>query len=415
MVINHLDLFSGIGGFHLGFERAGYKVNAFFSEVDQHAIAVYKHKFPNSTYVGSVTDVHGGDLPRIDLITFGSPCQDFSLAGKRKGMSGERSSLVSEAIRLIDECRPRVFVWENVKGTFSSNAGEDFAAIIQAFTDLGSYTLEWQLLNTAWFLPQNRERIYLVGYLGRPRHYTGSVFPITEAGRKDISLEGARAAVSKTLTARGQHDLHSGLQLVEVKYPSDVRGKDTMPTVRTGGRSSITAKHSWDIVIESGPHEVKQLNKLNESNNGTQPYMQNRVYDGDGIAPAVTQFANQMKVVEPNFTYEAANKIVRENEFYEGEPKALDFYNHSVRDDSPTLTDPKHNNQGLFDGYRIRRLTPIECERLQGFPDNHTKYGIVDGEVKEMANTHRYKQCGNAVTVDVVEAVAKQIKKNLLL
>jgi DNA (cytosine-5)-methyltransferase 1 len=415
MVINHLDLFSGIGGFHLGFERAGYKVNAFFSEVDQHAIAVYKHKFPNSTYVGSVTDVHGGDLPRIDLITFGSPCQDFSLAGKRKGMSGERSSLVSEAIRLIDECRPRVFVWENVKGTFSSNAGEDFAAIIQAFTDLGSYTLEWQLLNTAWFLPQNRERIYLVGYLGRPRHYTGSVFPITEAGRKDISLEGTRAAVSKTLTARGQHDLHSGLQLVEVKYPSDVRGKDTMPTVRTGGRSSITAKHSWDIVIESGPHEVKQLNKLNESNNGTQPYMQNRVYDGDGIAPAVTQFANQMKVVEPNFTYEAANKIVRENEFYEGEPKALDFYNHSVRDDSPTLTDPKHNNQGLFDGYRIRRLTPIECERLQGFPDNHTKYGIVDGEVKEMANTHRYKQCGNAVTVDVVEAVAKQIKKNLLL
>jgi len=306
MVINHLDLFSGIGGFHLGFERAGYKVNAFFSEVDQHAIAVYKHKFPNSTYVGSVTDVHGGDLPRIDLITFGSPCQDFSLAGKRKGMSGERSSLVSEAIRLIDECRPRVFVWENVKGTFSSNAGEDFAAIIQAFTDLGGYTLERQLLNTAWFLPQNRERIYLVGYLGRPRHYTGSVFPITEAGRKDISLEGTRAAVSKTLTARGQHDLHSGLQLVEVKYPSDVRGKDTMPTVRTGGRSSITAKHSWDIVIESGPHEVKQLNKLNESNNGTQPYMQNRVYDGDGIAPAVTQFANQMKVVEPNFTYDHA-------------------------------------------------------------------------------------------------------------
>ena len=384
MVINHLDLFSGIGGFHLGFERAGYKVNAFFSEVDPHAISVYKHKFPNSTYVGSVTDVHGGELPRIDLITFGSPCQDFSLAGKRKGMSGERSSLVSEAIRLIDECRPRVFVWENVKGTFSSNAGEDFAAIIQAFTDLGGYTLEWQLLNTAWFLPQNRERIYLVGYLGRPRHYTGSVFPITEAGRKDISLEGARAAVSKTLTARGQHDLHSGLQLVEVAY-------------------------------SSGPQEVKQLNQLNESNSGTQPYMQNRVYDVDGIAPAVTQFANQMKVVEPNFTYEAANKIVRENEFYEGEPKALDFYNHSVRDDSPTLTDPKHNNQGLFDGYRIRRLTPIECERLQGFPDNHTKYGIVDGEVKEMANTHRYKQCGNAVTVDVVEAVAKQIKKNLLL
>jgi DNA (cytosine-5)-methyltransferase 1 len=384
MEINHLDLFSGIGGFHLGFEKAGYKVNAFFSEVDQHAIAVYKHQFPNSTYVGSVTDVRGADLPRIDLITFGSPCQDFSLAGKRKGMSGDRSSLVSEAIRLIDECRPRVFVWENVKGTFSSNNGEDFAAIIQAFADLGGYTLEWQLLNTAWFLPQNRERIYLVGYLGRPRHYSGSVFPINETSGEDIPMEGARAAVSKTLTARGQADLHSGLQLVEVQY--------------------------------SGPHEVVQLNQMNESNNGTQPYMQNRVYDSNGIAPAVTLFANQMKVkLDDNYTYQAANDIVRDHEFTEGEVKALDFYNRSVRDDSPTLTDPKHNSVGVFEGRRIRRLTPIECERLQGFPDNHTKYGMIEGNVTEMANTHRYKQCGNAVTVDVVEAVAKRIKINHLL
>jgi DNA (cytosine-5)-methyltransferase 1 len=390
MEINHLDLFSGIGGFHLGFEKAGYKVNAFFSEVDQHAIAVYKHQFPNSTYVGSVTDVRGADLPRIDLITFGSPCQDFSLAGKRKGMSGDRSSLVSEAIRLIDECRPRVFVWENVKGTFSSNNGEDFAAIIQAFADLGGYTLEWQLLNTAWFLPQNRERIYLVGYLGRPRHYSGSVFPINETSGEDIPMEGARAAVSKTLTARGQADLHSGLQLVEVQYTSatDIRGNETIATIRQGGRGSITPKHSWDIIETTekyaGPHEVVQL--------------------------------NQMKVkLDENYTYQKANDVVRNHEFAEGEVKAIDFYNRSVRDDSPTLTDPKHNAVGVFEGRRIRRLTPIECERLQGFPDNHTKYGMIDGNVTEMANTHRYKQCGNAVTVDVVEAVAQRIKINHLL
>ena len=81
--INQLDLFSGIGGFHLGFEKAGYKVNSYFSEVDKHAIAVYQNQFKDSTYVGSVTDVRGADLPRIDLITFGSPCQDFSLAGNR--------------------------------------------------------------------------------------------------------------------------------------------------------------------------------------------------------------------------------------------------------------------------------------------------------------------------------------------
>ena len=121
MNINQLDLFSGIGGFHLGLEKAGFNVDSYFSEVDKHAIAVYKNQFKNATYVGSVTDVRAEQLPKIDIITFGSPCQDFSLAGKRKGMEGDRSSLINEAIRLIKECRPSAFIWENVKGTFSSN------------------------------------------------------------------------------------------------------------------------------------------------------------------------------------------------------------------------------------------------------------------------------------------------------
>ena len=175
--MNLLDLFSGIGGFHLGLERAGFKINSFNSEINKYANQVYKNNFKNSTYVGSVADVRGSDLPRINAITFGSPCQDFSLAGKQKGMGGERSSLILEAIRLVKECRPDFFIWENVKGTFSSNSGEDFAAILQAFTNIGGYRLEWQLLNTKWFLPQNRERVYLVGYTSNKSG--GQIFPIT--------------------------------------------------------------------------------------------------------------------------------------------------------------------------------------------------------------------------------------------
>jgi len=336
MKINQLDLFSGIGGFHLGFERAGYKVTSYFSEIDQHAIAVYKHQFPNSTYVGSVTNVRGADLPRIDLITFGSPCQDFSLAGKRKGMEGERSSLILEAIRLIRECRPRVFVWENVKGTFSSNSGEDLAAILQEFTNIGGYRLEWQLLNTSWFLPQNRERIYLVGYSTTTGRNWRGVFPIASNDRK----------------------ANDGSSQAEVV---DKRGN------LKNGRNAST--------LCSGYYKMPS--------------------DGDYLK------------VKPNYKYEAANELVRRNTLTEGEVKGLDFYNQSVRDVIPTLTDPKHNSQGLFDGYRIRRLTPIECERLQGFPDNHTAFGNYDGVVKPMSNTQRYKQCGNAVTVDVVSEVAK--------
>jgi len=320
MEINQLDLFSGIGGFHKGFENAGYKVNSYFSEVDKHAVAVYKYQFKSSTYVGSVTDVCGGDLPRIDLITFGSPCQDFSLAGKRKGMGGERSSLILEAIRLIKQCRPRVFIWENVKGTFSSNAGADFAGILQAFADIGGYDCEWQLLNTAWFLPQNRERVYLVGYLAEPRRDWRGVFPLVEPSGEDDALESTGGPTSKTLTARGQHDLHSGMQLVEMVDPKVV-----------------------------GYSRDKKGNVINRSlKNET-----NTLHTSTGSGGNTDQFISHGK---------------------------------------------------------IRRLTPIECERLQGFPDNHTLYGIFDDGVKEVSRSQRYKQCGNAVTVDVVKAIAEKVK-----
>jgi DNA (cytosine-5)-methyltransferase 1 len=413
--INHLDLFSGIGGFHLGFERAGFKINSFFSEIDKHAIAVYKHKFPKSTYVGSVTNVRGGDLPRIDLITFGSPCQDFSLAGKRAGMGGERSSLILEAIRLIGECRPRVFVWENVKGTFSSNAGEDFAAIIQEFANIGGYRLEWQLLNTSWFLPQNRERIYLVGYSTTPKRGWRGVFPIRESN-KQTNLIGLNVVSSC------EKDLQS----------RRVYGEDGICRTLTSGDYKSPVRV-----------EVKQIGTRLDSG-GKQPYQQDRVYDSEGYVPALnagksdlivamrgrynedgttsqkleinpsgnsntlTAVQKDNMVIQPNYTDKSLNETIEQNVLTEGEPKALDLYNRAAKDESPTLREPHHNSLRLFDGCRIRRLTPIECERLQGFPDDHTSLGNYDGETKPMSNTQRYKQCGNAVTVDVVEAVAKK-------
>lgn len=408
MKINQLDLFSGIGGFHLGFERAGYKVNSFFSEIDPHAIAVYKHKFPKSTYVGSVTDVRGTDLPTIDLITFGSPCQDFSLAGKRKGMDGDRSSLILEAIRLIGECRPRVFVWENVKGTFSSNSGEDFAAILQAFANIGGYRLEWQLLNTSWFLPQNRERIYLVGYSAEPKRNWRGVFPIREDDGSTASAEvrqNGECLKVKSATSDGYEQAEVGDSINLSNPNSETRrgrvGKQKAQTLETSCNQAVV-EPMIGIGIYGNNKETQYQKEVTKAlalkaSNQTNPRSGGTTLVGE-------------RIVEPNFKYEAANELVRKNNLIEGEVKGLDFYNQSARDVIPTLTDPKHNSQGLFDGYRIRRLTPIECERLQGFPDDHTAYGNYDGEVKPMSNTQRYKQCGNAVTVDVVQAVAEKVK-----
>ena len=307
MKIKLLDLFSGIGGFHKGLEQAGFEVESYFSEIDKYAIQVYQNNFKKSKYVGSVTDVYGRNLPKIDAITFGSPCQDFSIEGKRKGMEGDRSSLISEAIRLISECRPKFFVWENVKGTFSSNNGEDFWAIIQAFANIGRYRLEWQLLNTKWFLPQNRERIYLVGYLGNGSG--GEVFPIRENKRKVDVLQGQ------------QGEDGSGQPIIKIKS---------------------NTKKGFEIAEE-----------------------------GDSI------------------NYSVPNSKTRRGRVGKGVAQTLDTA----------------CNQGVVTD-KIRRLTPIECERLQGFPDNWTKQGT-EGLISD---TQRYKMCGNAVTVDVVQAVAERIQ-----
>ena len=300
--INLLDLFSGIGGFHKGLEQAGFQIGwNGFSDIDKYANAVYQYQNKDAISLGSVTDIQGKNLPRVDAITFGSPCQDFSIAGRRSGLEGNRSSLISEAIRLIDECQPRFFIWENVKGTFSSNNGEDFWAIIQAFINIGGYRLEWQLLNTSWFLPQNRERIYLVGCLGKG---SGSkIFPIEEN----------------------------------------------------------------DKIYNNGSTGTKSKAKISGA-----------ITTGEGSR--------------------------RESNFVIGDFRYDEGFRWRENCNSPTLT-KKANEVLTKTKTKIRRLTPIECERLQGFPDNWTKIGI-DGPISD---SQRYKMCGNAVTVDVVQAVAERI------
>lgn len=360
-----IDLFSGIGGFSLGFQRAGYQFTEhYFSEINKKAIANYKHNFPNAKYIGDITSIHGGDFTGIDIITFGSPCQDFSMAGKRAGLKGNKSSLIEYAIALIAHVRPSVFIWENVKGAFSSNAGADFWAIIQAFANIGGYTIEWQLLNTSWVLPQNRERIYLVGHLaGRSEP---GVFPIREDDCLPTTKTQSQfqAQLSGTLKANG--NMNADDTYIIPKVASTLTG---------GGHSG--GLHSDMTVI--------QLNPSTESN-GRQPYQQNRVYDERGISPALTRNNNDF--------------IIKQRQ--RGKNKGADL---TI---CPTISSNAFQENNLLCG--IRRLTEIECERLQGFPDNWTQYGNYNGRKRRISKTQRYKLIGNAVTVDIVELIAKRLK-----
>ena len=356
--MNLLDLFSGIGGFHLGLERAGFEFDYVgFAEVDKYASAVYKYQFPIAEELGDVKSIRPENLPKIDIITFGSPCQDFSIAGKRAGATeGTRSSLIWEAIRLITECKPRFFIWENVKGTFSSNNGADFWAIIQAFTNIGSYRLEWQLLNTRWFLPQNRERLYLVGYTGDRGGQ--SVFPIGESGA--IS-DNRKAKVASTL----QHTGHSGGNYRGMTMIADYRIDEGLRLRRNNISPTLTSSKNSETQISSmSPFVIKEATKKG--------YAEAEV--GDSINLSVP------------------NSKTRRGRVGKGEAQTLDTGMQQYTIQSG-----------------IRRLTPVECMRLQGFPDNHNEFGLLDGKKVAISDTQRYKQAGNAVTVDVVEAVAKKI------
>lgn len=400
-----LDLFSGIGGFSKGIEEAGFKIKThYFSEIDNHAIANYKYNFKNAKYVGSVTNVRGTDIERPNIITFGSPCQDFSLAGKRTGMDGQRSSLISEAIRLISECRPDFFIWENVKGAFSSNNGRDFWAIIQAFTNIGGYRLEWQLLNTSWVLPQNRERIYLVGHLAEPGRNFRPVFPISETTR---------------LYNQGQCEKSSQIA----------------STLNAGDNKSWVGNF------------IKQVNDK-KNFGGTSTKQQDRIYDDSGIMACLSSSRTESKVniITRPHGFNIGNEVeisptLKANSFEHNNfvsvkpvltPDRLEKRQNGRRfkeDGEPAFTLNCQDQHGvMIDNSRIRRLTEIECERLQGFPDNWTKYGIYKKKVwtnkkentfeivegfHEVPKTQRYKMWGNSVTVAIVKMIAERLlKKN---
>lgn len=395
-----LDLFSGTGGFHKGLTEAGFDFKeVYYSEIDKHAIANYKYNYPNAKHIGSVNNILQSGIPRPHVITFGSPCQDFSLAGNRKGLAGDKSSLIQEAITAITHYRPDIFIWENVKGTFSSNAGSDFWAIIQAFANIGGYDIEWQLVNTSWLLPQNRERIYLVGHLTESCRDWRTVFPVTETFRQiDSEREERTTELSIRPNRAGSLRINHAGRIF--------KGQDGIVVYDNGLCPAICIGHGVvpKILIPSANKQaVIQLNSSTESN-GKQPYQHNRVYAANGLCPALNTDTRPPAIKE----------IIQLNQsnHWQGSTRQTDRV-YSEKGIMACLQQSRTDDKAkIFTANKIRRLTEIECERLQGFPDNWTKYGNYDGIVKEVPKTQRYKLLGNAVTAKMVELIGSRLITN---
>lgn len=370
--LTFFDFFSGIGGFRLGLERAGFKCVG-YCDSDKYANKLYSNYFDTEKecFFDDITKINTTDLPDFDILCGGFPCQSFSIAGKRRGFEDTRGTMFFEVARILSDKRPRYFILENVKGLLNHDGGKTFQTILEVLSYIG-YKVQWQLLNSKFFgVPQNRERVYIIGCYGN--ECIGKIFPLAGTNTKN-SCSGEKENII--------YWKNSKEKWVEEK-------RQTVGTIRT----------QTDLCRQP------LLKQIPETAGNTQG---NRVYTTDGISPTLTAshgnrglFVNKIKV--RNGTKKGYDEATVGDGINLAYPLSKTRRGRVGKGCSQTLDTAC--NMGTIDGCRIRRLTPLECFRLQGFPDDMVQLGKTLG----LADGYLYKMAGNAVTVNVIETVARKL------
>ena len=375
-----LDLFAGIGGFRLGMESAGHECVG-FCEIDKYARASYKaiHNTEGEIELHDITRVTDESIRRfgsVDVICGGFPCQAFSIAGHRRGFEDTRGTLFFEICRFASVLRPRYLFLENVKGLLNHDRGNTFEVILSALDELG-YNVEWQVLNSKNFgVPQNRERVFIIGHLRG--ECTRSVFPISGESEQSDHQPPKIEIIGNT------------------KNPSGTR-KGTRSVVY--GSGGVVGTLTATDYKEPKQVAIKQFGILQPNFNQC-----GVVYETDGIAPTIRAY--QGGGLEPKIRVkEATSKGYAEV----GDSVNLSHPNSKTRrgrvGKQVANTLLTGESQGVIEpDFRIRKLTPRECWRLQGFPD-----WAFDKAQEVNSNSQLYKQAGNSVTVNVVAAIAKEL------
>lgn len=343
-----LDLFAGIGGFRLGMESAGHECIG-FCEIDKFARASYKaiHNTEGEIELHDITKVTDDEVRAIgvvDVICGGFPCQAFSIAGARRGFEDTRGTLFFEIARFASILKPKYLFLENVKGLLNHDKGNTFKTIIGALDELG-YDVEWQILNSKNFgVPQNRERVFIVGHFRGQR--VRNVFPIFGKNEKSDNQQSKIEIVGNTKNPSGTgkgtgSNVYNSKGLVGTLCARDYKGlkQIAIPKIRVkeATKQGYAEATIGDSINLSYPNSKTRRGRV-----------------GKQIANTLLTGESQ-GVVEPDF--------------------------------------------------RIRVLTPREYWRLQGFPD-----WAFDKAQEVNSNSQLYKQAGNSVTVNVIAAIAKELK-----
>lgn len=354
--MKYLSVCSGIEAASCAWQPLGWEAVA-FSEIEPFPCRVLQHRFPDVPNLGDMTKIDGGDYRgAVDILVGGTPCQDFSVAGKRAGLDGERSGLARVFARLLREIRPRWFVWENVPGAFSTNGGRDFGTFLGALADIG-FGLAWRVLDSQfWGVPQRRRRIFLVGYFGDYRAAGAVLFePHSLCGDTPESSkkrEGITQSLTGCLGAGGADDnrAQAGFYVPEIvdQAMSCKWSKGTSGQAGDEHHNLICAPVTTSCYADNAAQESKLVLSFAQNQAGE------------------VRCSDKMGTLNTN-------------------------------------SNPSGRNTPMIYGMGVRRLTPLECERLQGFPDGWT-------DIPGASDTARYKALGNSMAVPVMRWIGERIE-----
>ena len=406
--VQYFSAFTGVMGLDMGLPDDWECVGV--SEIDKNACKVIRYKKPGVKNYGDIEKINYEQLPDFDILVGGSPCQDVSVAGKRAGLSGVRSGLFFSYVALLKVKKPRYFIFENVKGLLSTNEGRAFAEVVNQSSEAG-YDIWWQVLDATWFgIPQHRERVFILGTLGK----TGfrKVFFKRKNGRKNTELQGqstigelenmhiSKSQPNKIYGTNGVaptlHRKTGGDQVTKITVinPEQTQARKIYNPTNSNMATLNSIAHGGiakpKIVVSD-----KEINSLTPQ----QTHKQLSIYKTDGISPTLDISHEKKKIAIPvaDLTHETGRQNGRR-----------------VKTASePSFTLQKMQRQGTYDGMKIRYLTPLECERLMGWPDEHTRYGIDEkGNTVEISDNARYNLIGNGVVPQVVRGILSNLITN---
>lgn len=417
--MRYLSICSGIEAATVAWEPLGFEALG-FSEIDRFPSAVLKHHYPHVHNFGDFTTIQAADNGTIDILVGGTPCQSFSIAGLRRGMADKRGNLALEFLRLAARTRPRWVVWENVPGVLSSNGGRDFGAFLGGMVECG-YGFAYRVLDAQYFgLAQRRKRVFVVGYLGDWRRAAAVLFERESLSWNPPPRSKARESLAGTLGARtcnsvGVQDAQSG-DLIAPSLTSNPYGDHE-------SREGLLVAHSLNAKGGSGRIDAESETFVTHS-------LRAEGFDAseDGTGRGVPLVPVAYRTTGNDGVYELGDLAGCLNTGTDPSAQVITFAlgSHDGAADGDQ-TNRCHANggpvgsgiseevsyslragrtQNIANVSAVRRLTPRECERLQGFPDDYT---AIPYRGKQAADGPRYKALGNSMAVSVMAWIGRGI------